>query len=259
MRLKASQRLNKFIPEIHGMLHYRGNKLSQRVTEAGTGGASEITDFLLLQLVNKYELLFQHFKQQPQKHPQCFYEILLNLVGELSTFTEVQRRPKCPSEYLHHDLESTFSPIIFECRRSLSIVLEESAVSIQLEKQAAGLWVASLFDRYLLKKSIFVLAVQANLPDENIRREFPVQIKIASLEEVRNLVNRALPGITLQALPVVPREIPYHANHVYFMLDHSHELWHTLEKSAGIAFHISGEFSGVRLELWAVKDKKEYD
>jgi len=254
--LKASHKLSSLVQETQGLLHYRGDRLSQRVTEAGTGGVSEITDFLLLQLVNKYELLFQHFQQHPQKHPQLFYEILLQLIGEFSTFTQIQRRPKLESEYCHHDLEASFSPLIFELRRSLSIVLEESAVSIQLENQATGLWVASIFDRYLLKKSLFVLAVQANMPDENIRREFPVQTKIAPLEEVRNLVNRALPGIPLQALPVAPRQIPYHANCVYFVLNHTHELWQKLEKSAGVAFHVSGEFSSVRLELWAVKDKQ---
>lgn len=257
--LEASKVLSGLVHEIQGLLNYRGNRLSQRVIEAGAGGVSEITDFLLLQLVNKYELLFQHFQQQPQKHPQLFYEILLKLIGEFSTFTQLQRRPKLVSEYLHHDLETTFSPLIFELRRSLSIVLEESAVSIQLEKQSTGLWVVSMFDRYLLKKSIFVLAVHANLPDETIRCEFPVQAKIAPLEEVRNLVNRALPGITLQALPVVPRQIPYHANCVYFALDRTHELWQKLEKSAGIAFHLSGEFSGIRLELWAVKDKQNHE
>lgn len=256
--LKASKKLYKLAQEIHGLLHYRGNKLSHRITEAGSGGVSEVTDFLLLQLVNRYELLFQHIQQELQKHPQLFYGILLQLIGELSTFTQMDRRPFLESEYCHHDLEATFSPLIYELRRSLSVVLEESAVSIQLEKQSAGLWVASLFDKYLLKKSNFILAVYANISAEIIRQELPVQIKVAPLEEVRNLVNRALPGIALQALPVVPRQIPYHANCVYFALDSAHKLWEKLEKSAGIAFHVSGEFLSLRLELWAIKDR-QYD
>lgn len=253
--LAASKRLASFTREVQGLLHYRGNTLSQRVIEGGSGGVSEIADFLLLQLVNKYELLFNHFQQQLNKHPQLFYEMLLKLCGELSTFTEQSRRPKLEPKYLHHDLESTFTPLIFELRRSLSVVLEESAVSISLEKQLDNLWVASQFDKQLLIKSVFVLAVSANLPSENIRKEFPVQLKVSPLEEIRNLINRALPGIALQALPVVPRQIPYHANYIYFALERRHDLWQKLNKSAGIAFHISGEFPGIQLELWAIKDK----
>jgi len=257
--ISASKRLLNFIQEVQGLLHYRGNRLSQRVTEGASGGVSEIADFLLLQVVNKYELLFQHFHQQANKHPQRFYEMLLKLIGELSTFTEQSRRPKLEPKYLHHDLEATFSPTIFELRRSLSIVLEESAVSLSLEKQSSHLWVASQFDKNLLKESIFVLAVSASVPSENIRQAFPVQSKVSPLEEVRNLVNRALPGITLLALAVVPRQIPYHANYIYFALNREHDLWQKLDKSAGIAFHVSGEFPGIQLELWAIKDKKYHE
>jgi type VI secretion system protein ImpJ len=259
LRISASKSLKNFVQEIQGLLYYRGNGLSQRVREGGSGGVAEISDFLLLQVINRYELIFRHFHQKLNKHPQQFYMLLLQLVGELSTFTVQEGRPILVSEYIHHDLEGTFSPVISELRRSLSVVLEENAVSIHLEKQSGSLWIASAFDKALFQKSIFILAVSANIPSESIRQEFPVQVKISSLEEIRNLVNRALPGITLQALPVVPREIPYHANYIYFLLERKHELWKKLNHSAGIAFHVSGEFPGIQLELWAVKDKKCYE
>ncbi len=73
------------------------------------------------------------------------------------------------------------------------------------------------------------------------------------MEKIRDLVNLQLPGIALQAMPVAPRQIPYHAGFVYFELDRANELWRELQSSGGIAIHQSGEFPGLALEFWAIR------
>ena len=52
--------LGGFLRELHGLLHTRGEALAGRVVEAGRGGVAEIADFMLLQLVNRYEPLLEH-------------------------------------------------------------------------------------------------------------------------------------------------------------------------------------------------------
>ena len=42
-------------------------------------------------------------------------------------------------------------------------------------------------DRSILRKSNFVLAVQADVPSETLRRLFPSQVKIGAVEQIRNL------------------------------------------------------------------------
>ena len=88
---------------------------------------------------------------------------------------------------------------------------------------------------------------------EELRRRFPQQLKIGSVEKIRDLVNLQLPGIAIQAMPVAPRQIPYHAGFVYFELDRASELWRELKSSGGIAIHQSGEFPGLTLEFWAIR------
>jgi type VI secretion system protein ImpJ len=254
--VQAVDQLAHFIQEIQGLLHYRGNTLVQRLTEAGSGGVAEIADFMLLQLVNRYEPLLAHLAHLRGLHPEYLYRLLLQLMGELSTFTSRQRRPGTAPLYLQDNLQDTFEPIIAELRRALSLVLEESAVALKIEQQPQlGTWTSPLLDKTLLSSSYFILAVHANLPPESIRHLFPAQTKIAPVEEIRNLVNRALPGIELRPLPVAPRQIPYHSNFTYFALNRDHPLWRQLENSAALAFHIGGNFPDLRLELWAVKEK----
>ncbi|HVV67766.1 MAG TPA: type VI secretion system baseplate subunit TssK [Gammaproteobacteria bacterium] len=255
LNVHAVPNFSEFIDEIQGLVHYRGNMLMERLLQGNSGGVAEIADFMLLQIMNRYEPLLQHFSNLQSLHPEKLYHTLVQLVGEISTFTHWQRRPAVMENYLHDDLQTIFQPIISEIRRSLSLVLEEGAVALKIEAQEPNLWVSILSDKSLLDKANLVLAVSANIPQENLRLQFPAQVKVAPVEEIRSLVNRALPGIELSILPVAPRQIPYYANFAYFTLNHRHVFWEQLKKSAGLAFHVGGDFPGLHLELWAVKDK----
>jgi len=255
LNIQAVSYLASFLQELQGLLNYRGDMLVQRLTEAGVGGVAEIADFMLLQIINRFEPLFIHLIKQQGIHPEQLFRVFIQLMGELSTFTSRARRPAEIPCYLHDSLQGSFEPIMAELRRELSMVLEESAVALKLEQQLSGSWTAELADKSLLQKSLFVLAVHANVPPESIRQLFPAQVKIAPVEEIRNLVNRALPGIDVYPLSVAPRQIPYHSNYIYFALNREHNYWQLLEKSAAIAFHVAGNFPGLKLELWAVKDK----
>jgi type VI secretion system protein ImpJ len=100
---------------------------------------------------------------------------------------------------------------------------------------------------------VFILAARADVPTEELRRRFPTQIKIGPVEKIRDLVNLSLPGVSLQAVPVAPRQIPYHAGYAYFELDQTNELWAQLKNSGGIAFHVAGDFPGLAMEFWAIR------
>ena len=89
---------------------------------------------------------------------------------------------------------------------------------------------------------------------ETLRRQFPNHIKIGPVEQIRELVNVALPGIAIRPLPVAPRQIPYHAGVTYFELDRTSKYWKGLSKSGGMAIHLAGDFSKVEMECWAIRE-----
>ena len=117
-----------------------------------------------------------------------------------------------------------------------------------------GVRVAVVPDLELLRSAVFVLAVNAQMPGEALRLRFPGQVKIGPVERIRDLVNLALPGIALRALPVAPRQIPFHAGFNYFELERGGELWKQLQQSGGLALHIAGDFPGLEIECWAIRD-----
>ncbi len=246
-------RLPGFISELEGMLHQRGESLAAEVSESGRGGAAEIADFLLLQVVNRYEPLLAHLGKLSGLHPEPLYRILVEMAGELTTFTTQEKRPPSFPAYRHDALKETFEPVMVSLRQSLSMVSRRSAIAIPLEERKSGVRVGVIADRSLLKDAMFVLAVNADLPVETLRRNFPANTKIGSVEKIRELVNRALPGISLEPLPVAPRQIPFHAGVTYFALDTKGPFWKDLSKSGGLALHVSGTFPGLVMNLWAIR------
>ena len=134
------------------------------------------------------------------------------------------------------------------------MVLEQGAIPIELQDRKYGVRVAIIPDLELLRTASFVLAVNAQVPGETLRTRFPSQVKLGPVERIRDLVNLALPGIALRALPVAPRQIPYHAGFNYFELERSGDLWKQLQQSGGMAMHIAGEFPGLELEFWAIRE-----
>lgn len=249
---QASPRLAGFITELQGLLHARGEALAGRVSDAGRG-AAEIADFLLLQAVNRYEPLIAHLNELDGLHPEELYRELVMMAGELATLTSQTRRTREFPAYQHHDLRATFEPVMAALRDSFSSVQRETATPLPLKERRFGIRVSQVPDKTLLKTAVFVLAVRADTPAEDLLKRFPATVKIGSVEKIRDLVNAALPGIALRPLAVAPRQIPYHAGFAYFELERGSPYWNDLETSGGFAIHIGAEFPGLQVQFWAIR------
>lgn len=252
--IRASAPLSGFVREVEGMLGIRATAIAGRFVEAGTAqGVGEISDFLLLMLINRTLPVFRHMLNIENVHPNIAYERCISLAGELATFMAAEKMPPEFPAYRHDNLTETFRPVMRVLREYLSSVLEQSAVAIPLDPRRYGISVGVIADRKLLRGSQFVLAVSADMAADNLRRLFPSQAKIGPVEEIRQLVNSALPGIGVTGLPVAPRQIPYHAGKCYFELEANSKYWSQITTSGGIAVHVSGEFPGLTMELWAIR------
>jgi type VI secretion system protein ImpJ len=249
----AQTQLKSWLDQLIGMLRQRAEALAGHMTQGGTGGISEIADFLMLQTVNRHEPVLAHLARASTLHPQRFYEYALALAGDLATFRDSRRSARFPP-YIHDDLAATFRPVMDDLRRSLSMELVHTAIQIELHDRKRGVRVAIISDVELQRNASFILAVQSQLPGETLRARFPTQVKIGPVERIRDLVQLALPGVVLTPLPVAPRQIPYHAGASYFELEtRNSDLWRQLEQSGGMAMHIAGDFPGLELAFWAIR------
>lgn len=253
--VRAASVLRDFLRELEGLLAHRMEALSGRLAEAGSArGVADVSDFMLLSVVNRMLPMIRHLRQIENLHPERLFMLCAGLAGELSGYMAADKQaPELPS-YTHDDLMGCFAPLIRVLRQYLSSVLEQTAIAIKLEERKYGISVGVIADRKLLGNAGFVLAVSADLPAEDVRRHFAGQAKIGPVEEIRQLVNSALPGITLRPLPVAPRQIPYHSGVVYFEMDADSPYWRKMTTSGGVAVHVSGQYPGLKMELWAIRN-----
>ena len=251
--VRAAPRLSTLLTELLGLLHQRGEALAGRVTATDRGGAAEIADFLLLQAVNRWQPLIAHWANATTPHPETLFQTLLSMAGELATFTAAGKRPPMFPAYQHEAQQIAFEPVVAALRGSLSAVLEQTAVAIPLQQRKFGVWVAVAADQSLFDAAAFVLAARSEQSAETLRRQLPALAKIGPVEKIRDLVNLQLPGVGLAPLPVAPRQIPYHAGHVYFELDRQAPMWRELRGAGGVALHFGSEIAGLELQLWAIR------
>jgi len=250
--LDATEHLIGSTKLLHGLVAQRAQAIAARMGQL-SGGVSELANFLLLQLLNRAEPLLRQHAGVPQLHPFDLFGECLQLAGELSTFTASSRRPPEFALYRHDDLRACFPPLIDALRQLLTVPLEQNAVQIELVDRSHGVRTAVVPDLELARAGVFVIAVAAQLPPEQLRQRFVSQTKVGPVDRIRDLVNLQLPGIGLQSLPVAPRQLPFHAGHFYFELERQGDLWRQFEKSGSLAMHIAGEFPGLELELWAIR------
>ncbi|UZE23684.1 type VI secretion system baseplate subunit TssK [Pseudomonas sp. B21-056] len=250
----SSAYLRSCLKEVIGMLGHRGDSLAERIRSNGKAGGTQVGDFMMLQLINRNELLLRHDLDLEQVHPERLYRTLLTLLGELATFSGESKRPPFTNHYRHSDQGGCFRSLMQGIRQMLSMVLEQHAIELPLQARQYGIIVSPVHDLSLLGSASFVLAASAHCDGEELRQRLPSQLKIAPVERIRQLVNLHLPGIRIRPLPVAPRQIAFHANKTYFILEPNPEDLAQLNRSAGFAFHVSGDFSELELNFWAIRN-----
>lgn len=251
----ASNNLSDLLTLTKDLLNQRALDLSGRISASasGTGGVAEVEDFLSLQLVNRYTQLMQHLIGLPRLHPELAYQHMIMLVGELASFSEKRIMPDLDG-YRHDNIADTFAPLADLIKDSLSSLSTKArAFNIPLKDPKYGIYRAILSDPQLVQSSTFVLTIKADIPSEELQRNFPNLVKISSIEKIRELIMVSLPGVSIKLLPYMPRELPYHDGFIPFELDRNCEAWQDLKNSSGMAIHIGDQVPGLKLQLWAIQ------
>jgi len=254
LRIDASRQLSDQAGKLVAAMDAYARALTARMGDARQG-VSEIADFLMLMLLNRHQPVLRQFALGPHVHPETLHLACLYLAGELSSFGSDAgaRLPQAFPPYRHDDLQGCFAPLLQFIAVQLAQVPVPRATIIELTDRQHGFRTAVVRDTELLQQASYVLAVQAQLPAEQLCQRFLAQAKVGPVERIREIVSLALPGMGLRNLPVAPRQLPYHAGYHYFEVDRSGELWKQFERSGNLALHVAGDFPGLELQLWAIR------
>ncbi|MFC0400777.1 type VI secretion system baseplate subunit TssK [Paraburkholderia rhizosphaerae] len=253
----ASALLTSWLAKVHELTRLRAQALAKRLTggDGQAGTVAEVSDYLLLQTLNRYEPLLQHLRRVPTTSPADLYALLISMAGELSTYVRPRTRRPLDSHppYQHIEPHVCLRPVVDDTHWLLNAVLIRSAQSIAFDDAGYGMHNAVADPAEIRGFDALVLAVAAQLPPDTLVQQFAAQAKLGPSERLPDLIRSHLPGIVLQPLPVPPRQIPFNAGYVYYELSRSGPLWETVTQHGGIALHVAGDFPGLKLELWGVR------
>ncbi|GAB0114821.1 type VI secretion system baseplate subunit TssK [Acidisoma sp. C75] len=253
--MHASTALIGFLNELESLLKSKSRALSGESDPLRSQNyTAALIDFLMLQTCNRYLPLLDHYGRFPGTHPETFYRDLLQMAGDFSAFLAPARQPPDFAPYDHLGLMACLQPLLRMIRSALLSLETQGAIALPLQASKFGIWVSPITDRSLLDDARFILSVGADVHPEVLRSRAPSQFKVGPIEQIRELTQLQLPGIKLLPLPVVPRELPYRADAVYLQLEKSGQSWPQLRSSAAFALHVSGDYPGLRMEFWAIRD-----
>ncbi|MGA7777843.1 MAG: type VI secretion system baseplate subunit TssK [Paraburkholderia sp.] len=253
----ASKLLTTWLGDIHDLARMRADRLAERLTGSGgqAGSVAEVSDYLLLQTLNRYEPLLRHLRRIPSTSTVELYALLLSLAGELSTYVRPATRRPLDSHppYQHMEPHICLRPLVEDTQWLLNAVLVRSAQNIALIDAGYGMRNASIDPGEIRGFSALVLAVSAQMPPDALAQQFVTQAKVGPSERLPDLVRAHLPGIPMQAMPVPPRQIPFNSGYVYYEIARSGPLWDMVARHGGIALHVAGDFPSLQLQLWGVR------
>ena len=254
LEVTGSGRLKGFLDEASNLIRHRADALAARLGQSTQKGVGEISEFLMLQIANRFDPWLAHLSQRETLHPEALYTTLLQCAGEFATFSS--RRKRRSTQYLpyrHEDLRGSFEPLMVDIRDLLTEVVNPNAINIPLQERAKGLYTGMVAELELIRSASFILVVNAQIASESLRQRLPRELKIGPAEKIREMVISHLPGITVQPLPMAPPTLPFYAGYTYFELDRRSEFWKPLEVQKLLALHVAGDFPGLHMELWALR------
>lgn len=251
INLLSDKVMSAYLRNVIAMTKMRADVIAQRLIKGKSASASAV-DFIMLQMLNRYEAKLKHFSELDRLHPLELATTLKGYIGELATFSNKTKRLPSLLAYDHLDVSSVYSELNQILSQYLSVVLDQTATKLPLEPRQYGIQVTPLPDKRLLESCQFVLAIKADTTTDEIRRLVPAQLKFGPAEQIRDLINNQINGINVVPLIVVPRQIPYQTGYVYFEVVKKGPFWMRLKDSGGIALHLSGHFPNAELELWSI-------
>lgn len=240
------------LADVRSVLHRRAETLAEHIDPNTSTGLSDTLDFLLLQTVNRHLARFGHMLGLKRLPPERAFAAMIELDGELATFTPVRRRRAQP-QWNSADPGEAWSGVVRSIIDTLARISDRHGIQLPLQRNANGFWVAQIHDRSLLDSCRFILVARADdgavLPSSQI----PLRLKVGSVERLREIVALQLSGLPCRTMPVVPRSLPYYPGANYLEIDRSSPMWADIAASTGLAVHIMGNQSNIAVELWTLR------
>lgn len=195
----------------------------------------------------------RHVSELPRISPADLFQGLSVLAGQLTTLAPEGFNVRELPLYVHVEAGERFLQLERRLLPLIDLVISRSSNLIPLERPQKFIWKAAI-RRDVLETFRFVLAVRGE-KSNRLAEWFPANAKIASDEQIQDIVAGILPGVPMSHLPHPPGSISVQADAQYFRVQTSGPLWDQIKRREQLCIY-SPRFGGgdLGIELYAVKE-----
>jgi type VI secretion system protein ImpJ len=250
LNISASEELLNITREILSSLVSKSKELR---TQAGIHKPElsiiQVEILLMLQSINTYIPLLNYYYSSGNIHPENLYSVLLQLTGQLSTYSNLGIRTEDLPSYDHKHLTEIFEFINKEINSILNVKksIEKKDISIPLRKQADSLFVGQLSPAHM--QAQFYIGITGSMPESKVIAEFPKNIRISAYEEIFAVHQAGIQGVAVEYTARPPAGFTVNEKTHYFRIIKEGRFWDKITVKNNIAFFITTEFKQLQMEL----------
>ena len=255
LQIGASERLMGILRRLIDILGEKSEAFRRTPAKGGEMAAAfsqqDVSSFWFLHCVNSSLARLRNLVLAKRGHPEEAFAELSRLAGALCTFG-LDSHPASLPLYDHQHLEECFSTLDSHIRFHLETVLPTNCVTIPLKAAADFFFEGEVADQRCLGRARWILSVRSRMGEADLIRLAPQLIKACSKEFVPKLVQRALPGMTMDHLPVPPSAVAPRVECQYFGLTRSGPCWEHIVKTRVVGIYVPGEFPEPEIGLHVI-------
>lgn len=247
--------LKMLLDGLYAELANRAHQLAEykRTDQLKDASKDDITQLLAMNALNRTLPLLHHYCRTPTMHPWPIYGLLIQLIGELSTFNgQCSFNGEWNGEalllpYEHYNLWACFSSARKLITAQLNNLTLEDNTWITLNPDEQQIFRGDLQSLTWKKESSVLLMLRSEtLTSTNIESS---GFKVASGSSVLTLIQHALPGVEVTRLNPTPRGVPHRRDTFYFRLHQQDSLWKSIEQQQSIAFYWSDAPDDLQVQI----------
>jgi len=263
LTIGGSNSLLALVREIRDELAARCRQLEgykrERGVQTADFGSRDVVYLLALRTLNRYVPKLFHCIDG-KVHPWQIYGILRELVGELSSFSEtvtvlgesVADGTQLIPDYDHLKLGECFSLAHQLILKLLGEITAGPEYVLPLSYNG-DYFISEMKPAHFESGNCFYLVFKTDHDPKEISCSLSNMAKLSSRERLPLLIERALPGIGIEHLPIPPQELPRLALSTYFSIDSRSQQWELVQKGNNIALYWDEAPNDLVVELMIVE------
>jgi type VI secretion system protein ImpJ len=213
--------------------------------------SGDMASFWLLNTASSAFASMTHLFHHPSLHPERYFEQLLNLAGQLMTFSKTHSLTDLPI-YNHAAPSPGFAKLHDIIRDLLDTVISSRYFAIALSENKPSYHSGRIDSGKIDERTTFYLGVGADMPALELVDVVPLRFKIGAPDDVEKFVLSAMPGVRLVHSPQVPAALPVKPETYYFSVDNKSALYERMLQAQSLSIYVPAGVKNLRLELLAV-------